>query len=199
MVTIIQAQEKKTDDGFKMHHFGKMHRGKEMADLNLSDEQKAQLKSLNESYHSQVADLEKQDNITVKESREKMQTLRKDHYTKVQSILTTEQKEKIAKNKEDRKTRMKAMSEKREQHTKEWLNLSDEQSKKLSDNRKAAFEKIRAIQENSSLNDEQKKEQTKAVMKEQKENMKSILTAEQLQKMKEGWKHHGKKKQTPAT
>ena len=44
---------------------------------------------------------------------------------------------------------------------------------------------MKAIRENKSLSDEQRKEQMKEMMKKQKENMKSILTEDQLKKLKE--------------
>ena len=80
-----------------------------MSDLNLSDEQKAKLKTLNEEHKKQMEELKKQDNITVKESRERMEGLRKDHQAKFQSILTPEQKATIEKSKEERKMKMKEM------------------------------------------------------------------------------------------
>ena len=65
------------------------------------------------------------------------------------------------------------------------LNLTAEQSAKMDANRKVVAEKMKAIREDKSLTDEQKKEKSKEVMKQQKENLKSILTEEQLQKLKE--------------
>ena len=107
-VAVVQAQEipeRKHDD---MHHRGghKKHAGKEMADLNLTEDQKAKFKALNEEQHKKMAELKKQDNITVKESKEKMATLRKDHHTKMQALLTSEQKKIIEKKKEERKAKM---------------------------------------------------------------------------------------------
>jgi hypothetical protein len=52
-------------------------------------------------------------------------------------------------------------------------------------NRIKIGEKMNAIRENASLSEEQKKENMKTLHKEQKEFMKSILTEEQLKKMKE--------------
>jgi hypothetical protein len=45
------------------------------------------------------------------------------------------------------------------------------------------------------LKDEEKKEQIKQLMKEQKESTKSLLTADQLKKMKENKKQHAEKKE----
>ena len=65
------------------------------------------------------------------------------------------------------------------------LGLSDAQSAQLKKNREATQQKIKAIKENSKMNEEQKKEQVKELMKAQRENMKSVLTKEQIKKMKE--------------
>ena len=63
--------------------------------------------------------------------------------------------------------------------------MTDEQSAKLKSNRTAMQEKMKAIREDKSLNDEAKKEQVKELMKKQKEDMRSILTEEQLKKLDE--------------
>ncbi|MGB3089962.1 MAG: hypothetical protein WBB20_08350, partial [Chitinophagaceae bacterium] len=65
------------------------------------------------------------------------------------------------------------------------LGLTDAQSAKIESNRKEMGEKMKTIRENKSLSDEQKKEQMKELMKKQKENMKSVLTEEQLKKLKD--------------
>ena len=65
------------------------------------------------------------------------------------------------------------------------LGLTDEQSAKLKSDRTAMQEKMKAIREDKSLNDEAKKEQVKELMKKQKEDMRSILTEEQLKKLDE--------------
>ena len=74
------------------------------------------------------------------------------------------------------------------------LNLTDEQSAKLDESRKKLAEKMKVIHEDKSLTEAQVKEKSGALRKQQKEYMKSILTEEQLMKMKEGRKHHDSKK-----
>jgi len=172
----------------------RMFNKKELATLNLTEEQKGKMKSINQDLRKQMEDLNKQDNITVKESREKREALRKDHQAKFQSILTQEQKVQMEKDKEARKAKAKEFGEKRAARMKEELKLTEEQSAKMAESRKQVGEKMKAIRENGSLTSEQKREQSKELMKKQKENMKSILTEEQLQKMKENRKHHTKKK-----
>jgi Spy/CpxP family protein refolding chaperone len=195
-VTAVKAQEipERKHDGVHRQDGHKKHQGKEMAYLNLSEEQKAKFKALNEQQHKQMAELKKQDNITVKESREKMEALRKDHRAKVQALLTPEQKAKLEKKKEEHKVARKEMGKARGESMKKGLNLTDEQSAKLDASRKQMSEKMQSIRDDKSLTEEQVKEKSKELRKQQKESLKSILTEEQLKKMKEGRKHHGRKK-----
>ena len=74
------------------------------------------------------------------------------------------------------------------------LNLTDEQSAKLDANRKAMGDKMKAINENSKLSAEEKKTQMRELRKQQKESLESILTKEQLEKMKEKRKRPASKK-----
>ena len=178
-----EIPERKKD--FKPHEKHGAHHKKDMAELNLTEDQKAKFKSLNNDHRRQMEELKKMDNITVKESREKMEALRKDHRAKMQSILTSEQKAKLEKNRAEQKARFSERGKERGERMKKELNLTAEQSAKMDVNRKVVSEKMKAIREDESLTDEQKKEKTKEVMKQQKENMKSILTEEQLQKLKE--------------
>jgi Spy/CpxP family protein refolding chaperone len=189
-VTASQAQEntERKHDGHRKHH------GKELADLNLSEEQKTKFNALNSEHHKQMAELKKQDNVTVKESKEKMEALRKDHHAKLQALLTPEQKIQLEKKKEERKAKMGEMGKVRGERMKKELNLTDEQSARLDASRKKTAEKMKSLRDDKSLTEEQVKEKRKELRKEQMESMKSILTEEQLKKMKEGRKHHGRKK-----
>jgi Spy/CpxP family protein refolding chaperone len=194
-VVAVQAQDipERKHDG--VHREGnKKHHGNEMDNLNLSEDQKTKLKALNAEHHKQMTELEKQDNITVKESKEKKEALRKDHFSKMQALLTPEQKAQVEKNKQDRRTRMQEMDKSRGERMKKELNLTDEQSAKLDASRKSMSEKMKSIREDKSLTEDQRKEKAKELKKQQMENMKSILTDEQLQKLKEGGKRHDAKK-----
>jgi Spy/CpxP family protein refolding chaperone len=173
-------------DGYKPHAKTRMHGKKQMEGLNLTEDQKAQFKSLNAEHRKQMEELKKQDNITVKESKERMAKLRKDHREKTQALLTAEQKEQIKKNAEARKVKSQEMAAKQKERMKTRLGLSDDQSAKLEKQRKETGEQMKAIRENKSLTEEQKKEQMKSLHKKNQESMKSILTPEQLEKMKEG-------------
>ena len=178
VVTTSQAQEIKDREPGNHQMMKRHHDGEDFKSLNLTEDQKAKLKSLKEENRKQMAELKKNDNITVKEWRSKMEVQRKEYRAKVKSLLTDEQKAQLEKSREEKsKARMEKM--------KTDLGLSDDQSAKLKSNHEAMAEKMKAIRENKSLNDETKKEQVNELKKKQKENMKSILTEEQLKKFEE--------------
>ncbi|MBC7947675.1 MAG: hypothetical protein H7Y42_07330 [Chitinophagaceae bacterium] len=192
MVAAVDAQDVPTNrkhDGVKKEGSRGRHHDGGMDKLNLSDDQKAKVKALNEEHRKQMSDLKKQDNITVKESKEKMESLRKDHHAKFQSVLTSEQKAQLEKNKDARREKGMSRDKDQGQRMKQELNLSADQSAKLDASRKEMSEKMKAVRADNSLTDEQKKEKARGLKKTQMESMKSILTEEQLQKMKEGKKH----------
>jgi len=190
-----QAQEipERKREAFKPVEKAKMFDKKELANLNLTDEQKTKLKGMKRDLRQQMDELRKQDNLSVKDYRDKTETLRKDQQARFQSILTPDQKTEMEKYKDARNAKGKEFGKKKQAKMKEELKLTDEQLARMTENRKATAEKIKAIRDNDTLKDEQKKEQIKEAMKAQKKNMKSFLTDEQLQKMKETRKQHKKK------
>jgi Spy/CpxP family protein refolding chaperone len=161
------------------------HHKESFQQLNLSEDQKAKFKSLNEDFRKQMQDLRKNDNITVKEWKSKMETLRKDHRTKMSSILTSEQKTKLEKSRVERKSRHKARAEGGFDRMKSRLNLTEEQTVKLKQNRELMAEKLKANRENQSLTDEQRKEQARELRKQNRESLEKILTEEQLKRLHE--------------
>ena len=163
------------------------HRGNfsMMKEINLTDAQKQQAKSLNEEYNAKVKNLEKDENITLKDYRAKKASLEQERKSKFQALLTPEQKDKIAQAREARSEKMKMMSQKRMDKMKTDLNLTDEQVAKIQEQRNASMEKMKAIRENSSLSEDQKREQLMDLHKSMHESMNSILTADQIKKRDE--------------
>lgn len=206
----VQAQEipERKRDGKGIHErHGKMHHrpgGTEFQKLNLTDAQKEQMKAQRENFRKQMDDLKKNENITVKEWKVRMENLRNEQKTKMESILTTEQKAQLEKMKTERKAIHEVDAKARMEKMKIHLGLTDDQAAKIEKNRKEVAEKMKAIRDNKSLSDEKKREEMKELMKKQKENMKSVLTEDQMKKMQEGrkpgqrkpggpGKHHGQK------
>lgn len=180
------AQERRTMKG-KKHGMHQQHgQKKEMIkDLNLTDAQKAQLKTDREAYKVKMDALKKDENITVKEMKAREKAIHEEQKTKMQALLTPDQKAKIAANKTGMETNRKNMDAMGGNDMKEKLGLSNDQAAKLKAHNQETHSKIKAIQDNQSLSMEQKKEQIKAVKEASKTQRKNILTAEQLKRMQE--------------
>lgn len=177
------AQEvpERTRPEYKAKH--RTGEGRDMKDMNLTADQKAKFKSLNEAQRNELAALQKQDNISVKESREKRTAIMESYKTKRNAILTTEQKAMAEKRQAERKEGVRKRGEQGAARMEKELNLSPEQKTKLQETRKANGEKVKAIRDNQSLTTDQKKAQLQKVKEEQQASMKSILTPEQYNKM----------------
>ncbi len=152
-------------------------------DLNLTEEQKAKFKSLSEAQRNELAALQKQDNLSVKESREKRTAIMDSYKSKRDAILTSEQKAMVEKKQAERKAAPRKRGEQGAARMEQELNLTPEQKTKLQESRKVNGEKIKAIRDNQALTAEQKKTELKKVKEDQQASMKSILTTEQYNKM----------------
>lgn len=188
----VQAQSAEKDNTTQGKHFqhkGFRHGG--FAKLNLTDEQKAKMKSLNEDYRKQFADLKNSSGTNTADFKAKASALRKSQHEKMQSILTTEQKTQLAEQRKNMRMKMKNGRGDRMGKMKTQLGLSDEQAQKIAQSRAGFREKVKNIRQDQALSEDQKKEQVKALAKQHREEMKSVLTSEQLDKMKASMKGRG--------
>ena len=196
-----EIPERKAERPMMMHGQHKDHHGMggmDMQKLNLTDAQKEQFKTQRESFRKQMEELKKNDNITVKEWRSRMETLRKDQKTKMQSILTNEQKAQIEKMKAEHKAMNEIDAKARMEKMKIHLGLTDEQAAKMKKSHTEMAEQMKSLREDDKMDSEKKKEKMKELMEKQKEQMKSILTEEQMKKLQEDHKQgpggmHGKR------
>ena len=120
-------------------------------------DQKTQLKSINEDFKKQMEELKKNEDITVKEWKSRMQTIRKDHYEKIQALLTPDQKATIKKSMEDRKAKFQERGKKRMGKMQKDLGLSPQQVDALKKNHEDMRAKLQSIHDNKSLTTDQKK------------------------------------------
>jgi hypothetical protein len=159
--------------------------------LNLTDEQKTELKTINEDFKQQMTDLKKsEDKITVTEWKSKMTTIRKDHHEKVQKVLTDEQKASLKNMMHEHRRDMRKDGARGLEHMKKELNLTDDQVTALKKNHEAMGDKFKALREDKNLTEDQKKVELKKFKEQQHDNLKSILTEEQLQKLDQEKKQH---------
>jgi Spy/CpxP family protein refolding chaperone len=174
-----EMPERKREKIESRHHKDGLHR------LHLTEDQKAKFKSLNEDYRKQMQDLKKNDEITVKEWKSRMEVLRKDHRDKMSALLTEDQKNQLKKSRQESHKRREDRREGGIDRMKTRLNLTDDQTTRLKESRSEMADKMKAIRENQSLTDDQKKVQFQELRKKQQENLKTILSEDQLKRLQE--------------
>jgi Spy/CpxP family protein refolding chaperone len=185
MIFSAGAQEtrKQVDKPGRGHGEGKMI----TKDLNLTEAQKEQMKVARETYRAQLAELEKNENITVKEYKTRKAAIHKEQKEKMDNLLTAEQKNRLATRKHQHHGKGKHDMHKGAnlEVMKSRLNLSDDQVSRLKASQEKRKEAFKAIKDNQQLSEVEKKAQMKALKEESKAAYKSILTPEQFQKMEE--------------
>ena len=186
------AQEKQ--QGHHEKHKTNAHRKYLTKDLDLTDAQKQKMKETRENYRKEVAELNKNENITVKEMRDRRAALAKDHKAAIDEILTQEQKNKIKEQRNKSMEQRKQLQAKRAEKMKKDLALSDDQSAKLKTMNEGYKSKFESLRSNESLDRAAKKEQFEALKEQRKEELKNVLTQEQIKKLDEMKKDRGGRK-----
>ena len=181
LTATVSAQDKM---GKKGHH-NKHQKGMMAKQLNFTDAQKVQVKTINEDSRKKMQELNRNEGITVKEQRDRKAAILKERKTKIDGLLTAEQKTKMTQLKAEHKAKKEAGYAKRLDKMKTNLNLTDEQVTKLKNQRAATMAKAEKIKKNELLSREQKKEQMMALKTEAKDQHSKIFTPEQLKKKEE--------------
>ncbi|MEO6317055.1 MAG: hypothetical protein ABIU63_12800 [Chitinophagaceae bacterium] len=192
----VNAQsDKPVKPGHQQHG---RHHGRDMMAKNLdfSDAQQQQLKSINGDYHKKLRDLKKNEDITVRESNAQISSLQKEHKAQIQALLTTEQKDKLASMKQQRMEKRKATASARAAKMKATLGLSDDQASQLKTLRTAMVEKRKSLHADNSLSREQKHAAIKTLAVQQKDQLKTILTPTQLQQLEAMKQQHHRREFT---
>lgn len=190
MITFsANAQQKRMAKGKHPQH----HKMAVSQKLNFSAEQKTQLKLNKDQYRKQLQELNKNENITVKEFRDKKLALHKEQQAKMQSLLTPEQKTKMAQLKAEHKVKARQHYAARMDKMKTKLDLSDDQVVKMKAHHEAMGAKLKAIKEDDKLDRVAKQEKLSALKNQAKAEHKKIFTPDQLQKMEEMKKNRGQK------
>ncbi len=182
------AQTKKLKEKNGTTQKNKEFKGDALEKLNLTKDQKNQLKVINQDFKQQMESL-KTSNTTAKDGKEKREALVKEHEQKVDAILTPEQRMKaaefrsVSKEQGSHHSKGKHGEARFEKVTKD-LDLTADQQTKI----KALNETLRSdaqnIEKNNALTEAQKKEQLKSVRKKHKQELNSLLTNEQKAKLK---------------
>lgn len=166
-------------------HKGKFEHGKERfaQHLQLTEEQRKQGKAIKENASKQIAGLYSNDKLSLGDFKKQKAAILKEQKIKMEGLLTAEQKTKLAEGKKRMANNMQVLAVARLERMKLNLGLKDDQVAKIKTAQTALREKMKALHENETLLPEQKREQMKALMSQQKESLKTVLTAEQLAKL----------------
>ena len=183
-----QAQTTSPEKG-KDHH--KEHKMQKLQDLNLTEEQKAKIKTLRAEQKKEMQAL-KENKTANKEQRKE---LHKKYREQMQAILTPAQKEQMAKAKEERKASGKKAHFNKEQGIgrkgafkrggdfQKELGLTQDQKDKMAKIRTDFRSQFENLRNDNNLSKEQKRTKMQELMKAQQEQMKTVLTKEQIEKM----------------
>lgn len=190
-------------------------RKEKMKDLNLTESQRTQMKSLNEDFKNKMQSLKSDNSLSAEQVKQKRLELTKQHQSKIESLLTSDQK-KIWKEKRDdmrddrRDERGKGnrkpgqFGTRKDRHNRvgditKNLNLSPEQQKNVATLNQKFKVSVDNIRTNTSLTQEQKKEQLKELHKDHKQSIESLLTSEQNKQLKETMKNDRRHRQDKTT
>ncbi|MEO7443893.1 MAG: hypothetical protein ABIU55_00250 [Ferruginibacter sp.] len=201
------AQQQRETKARKEHKKEGMQRER-MQDLNLTEAQKAQLKSHREAMKAKADAIKSNTALTEEQRRSQLGALHETERTYMQSILTADQKAKLAEAKANHQQHMDGMNgdgmkgdgmrkggHNGEGHKKMQteLNLNNDQAEKLKAIHMDSRDKMKAIKDNTSLSETEKKAQMKALHDQTKSHTESILTKEQIEKKQAMKKDHKRK------
>ena len=173
----VSAQEKGGFENKKPLH------GKHQAiaeKLNLTTQQQQQMKIIQQDFKTKAKALKSNNNITLGDFKKKMQELKEQRKAQVSAMLTDDQK---ATMKAGREHKMKQNATAHFEKLKTELQLTEDQQVSLKKKQAEVQQQMKAIHQNEALTKEQKKEQILTLNKERKEYIKSVLNAEQVQKL----------------
>ena len=154
--------------------------------LDLTADQKQKMKENQENLKTQKQAIQNDALLSADQKKSKMMDLQKVYREKNSSILTAEQKAilKADQAKRGSENRMKGQKGMKGEKGMKGLDLTADQQAKMKDIRSKMQTESMAIKNNTSLTQEQKKQQMQVLRKSNKEQMNQILTPEQKLKMK---------------
>jgi Spy/CpxP family protein refolding chaperone len=196
--SIAQSQHKKEfgKEGKEKHQKEFRQKGADFGEkLNLTEAQKSQVKAQNEAFKKDMEAL-KASTATEEQKKQQRKDLLQKRREQMQAILTPEQKEKAkelrqqAKAKHDGKGKFEGRKHggekgKGAEKFHQELGLTADQSAKLKQVNQSFRTSLQDVRKNESLTEDQKKEQVKSLQQKHKEEIRSLLTTEQQDKLKD--------------
>lgn len=156
--------------------------GADRPKLNLTDEQKAKLKSLHEGVRQQIEALRNDSTLSADDKRAKIRSLRESTRQQFQAVLTPEQQQQLRTGRGQRFARRGSGSG-RGPHAD--LGLTAEQRTQLQTIHQGTRQQVSAIRNDSSLNSEQKEAKLKSLFQDSQKQVSTVLTPEQQQRLQQ--------------
>jgi Spy/CpxP family protein refolding chaperone len=179
--------------------------------MNLTNDQKSRLEALREEHKKENEAVKKNTSLSAEAKESRIQELRQQYRNKYEAILTPEQREQQVQTREHFKNKNKSgktnwSKGSKGRVTKEGtggidrnkleqdLDLTAEQQQKVSSIRSSYKPRFEALRGDSALTEEQKRSKMRELMKEQQNEMKAVLTAEQIQRLEAQRGQYSKRK-----
>lgn len=150
--------------------------------LNLSQDQKAKLQSLRQTERSQIDEIRNNSSLTDEQKKQQIGDLRKNDHQQLLAVLTPDQQAQLKQMRQNGGKRGAFHAGRRFQS----LNLTDQQKSQLKPIFDSTRQQMQALRSDTSLTAEQKHEKMQQIRQNQMTQMKSILTPEQLQELRQG-------------
>ncbi|MDP4148042.1 MAG: hypothetical protein Q8932_09640 [Bacteroidota bacterium] len=164
--------------------FGRNH-------IHFSPDQRKQMQVINADYKNKAADLFKNDNQTLGQYKAGLLALQKDRKSKLQALLTPEQKEQMEKRRRHFTENAQVRAAARMERLKIHLNLSDQQVATIKSKETDLRSQMQSLHDNDGLLPREKMEKFRELGAQRKEIVKSVLTPDQLSKFNEMRQDHG--------
>jgi hypothetical protein len=159
-------------------------RNKEMmSKLSLNAAQKEKMQLLRQERKKKMDELNANTSITVKAFNDKKTALRQEMKKKREAILTNEQKEQLAKTRNDNMQARENDFNQKIARQKSNLGLNDDQVNKMKSLREKIKTDMQLVKNDNKLNDQEKKMKIKSLRAQAKEEREKIYTKEQLKKI----------------
>ena len=171
---------------------GKQHRQHPMENLNLTADQKTKLEALREAQKKEWTELKNKKAATAESNKKQRQEIQQKYQAQIKAILTPEQQAQMAQMRQEHRNAPQAKAQ--HKGMKEALNLTEAQQTKMNALNKDFKTKRESLRSNTTLTEEQKREQMKVLAQQHRSEVKNILTPEQRKKLEAMPKPHGDKR-----
>lgn len=151
--------------------------------LNLTDDQKTKLKSLHEGLRQQIQALQSDTTLSADDKRAKIRSLRENTRQQFRTVLTPEQQQQLENGRRNHGER-RGFDARR--GTRAELGLTADQRSQLQKIHQSTKSQVSVIRSDTTLRPEQKEAKLKSLLQSTDQQVSTILTPEQQQKLKEG-------------